>query len=333
MSPSSIVHAGVSKRRTARPIWPRWPPRQDFLRDISSACSRPPSASRPSATRWPIASAGWIGSLRVAPSVTDAIYEAGYAASSAAYRDSHQLGMAPRSLKAGGRNERIRHAAARTSLGPILIGATARGICMVEFGGERALLAELRRRFPEASIEPADAALKRWVKRVVAVIDDARPDPALPLDIRGTAFQMRVWQALTKLAARRNDGLLPSWPSASARPPVPVRSREPVPPMASRCWCPVTAWWPATAHSPVTSGASGASAACSSWNRRRTSLGDGPIAFARLAAMDIFRQIGRRRQYTGFGVGTGLRAAVWLLRLSASATKPEAFISSTKARK
>ena len=141
-------------------------------------------------------------SLRVAPSVTDAIYEAGYAASSAAYRDSHQLGMAPRSLKAGGRNERIRHAAARTSLGPILIGATASGICMVEFGGERALLAELRRRFPRASIEPADAALKRWVKRVVAVIDDARPDPALPLDIRGTAFQMRVWHTLTRLEER-----------------------------------------------------------------------------------------------------------------------------------
>jgi AraC family transcriptional regulator of adaptative response/methylated-DNA-[protein]-cysteine methyltransferase len=138
-------------------------------------------------------------SLRTAPSVTDAIYDAGYAASSGAYRDTRQLGIAPRSLKAGGHNEHIRHATASTSLGPILVGATTRGICMVEFGTQRTLLAELRRRFPKASIEPADTDLKRWVKRVVAAIDGARTDPALPLDIRGTAFQMRVWHALTQL--------------------------------------------------------------------------------------------------------------------------------------
>jgi AraC family transcriptional regulator, regulatory protein of adaptative response / methylated-DNA-[protein]-cysteine methyltransferase len=137
--------------------------------------------------------------LRSAPSVTDAIYDAGYAASSAAYRDSHHLGMAPRSLKAGGANEHIRHATATTSLGPILVGATARGICMVEFGATRALLAELRRRFPRAAIAPADVELKGWVKRVVKAIDAAVTDPGLPLDIRGTAFQSRVWQALTRL--------------------------------------------------------------------------------------------------------------------------------------
>jgi len=138
-------------------------------------------------------------SLRNAGSVTDAIYDAGYTASSGAYRDSQLLGMPPRSLKAGGLNEIIRHAAARTSLGPILVGATARGICMVEFGSPKALLAELRRRFPKASVEPADATLKKWVKRIIAVIDKARVDQGLPLDIRGTAFQMRVWNALTRL--------------------------------------------------------------------------------------------------------------------------------------
>lgn len=144
-------------------------------------------------------------SLRAAATVTDAIYEAGYAASSGAYRDSRQLGMAPRSLRAGGQHEQIQHAAAKTTLGPILVGATAQGICMVEFGPQRALLAELRRRFPGAAIEPASAALRRWVKRVVAVIDDTGADPGLPLDIRGTAFQMRVWQALTEL--RRGERL------------------------------------------------------------------------------------------------------------------------------
>jgi AraC family transcriptional regulator of adaptative response/methylated-DNA-[protein]-cysteine methyltransferase len=137
--------------------------------------------------------------LRIAGSVTDAIYDAGYAASSAAYRDSRQLGMAPRALRAGGANERIRHAAATTSLGPILVAATAKGICMVEFGAARTLAAELRRRFPKAEIAPADAELTDWVKRVVAAIDDSRTDPRLPLDIRGTAFQTRVWRALTRL--------------------------------------------------------------------------------------------------------------------------------------
>lgn len=135
--------------------------------------------------------------LRRAPSVTDAIYDAGYVASSAAYRDSQQLGMAPRKLNAGGRDEIIRHATASTSLGPILVAATASGICMVEFGRKAALLGELRGRFPGASITAADTALKRLVKRVVAVIDGADTDPGLPLDIRGTAFQMRVWHALT----------------------------------------------------------------------------------------------------------------------------------------
>ena len=139
--------------------------------------------------------------LRAAPSVTDAIYDAGYAASSAAYRDSQHLGMAPRRLQAGGEQEHIRHATAKTSLGPVRVGATTRGICMVEFGEERALLAELHRRFPKATIEPADAGMKAWVRQVVAVIDGSGPDTGLPLDIRGTAFQTRVWHTLTQLGS------------------------------------------------------------------------------------------------------------------------------------
>ncbi|MET0279538.1 MAG: methylated-DNA--[protein]-cysteine S-methyltransferase [Steroidobacteraceae bacterium] len=137
--------------------------------------------------------------LRDGESVTSAIYDAGYAGSSAAYRDSGSLGMPPRKLRGGGQNERIRHAAAGTSLGPILVAATERGICMVEFGAERALTEELRRRFPHAHVEAADPHLSGWVKRVVAVIDGTAPDSDLPLDIRGTAFQTRVWQALTRL--------------------------------------------------------------------------------------------------------------------------------------
>src|SRR6478752_3255891 len=97
--------------------------------------------------------------LRSAASVTEAIYDAGYAASSAAYRDSLALGMAPRRVRAGGENELIRFTTTSTSLGPALVAATGRGICMLEFGSERTLMSELKRRFPKASIERADEAL------------------------------------------------------------------------------------------------------------------------------------------------------------------------------
>ncbi|HMA11679.1 MAG TPA: methylated-DNA--[protein]-cysteine S-methyltransferase, partial [Steroidobacteraceae bacterium] len=129
-----------------------------------------------------------------------AIYDAGYAASSAAYRDSRQLGMPPAVLRAGGANESIRYATAATSLGPILVAATDRGICMVEFGHGKALVEQLRARFPKASLQSADAALDGWVRRVVEKIDSPLHEVGLPLDIRGTAFQRRVWHALTRLA-------------------------------------------------------------------------------------------------------------------------------------
>jgi AraC family transcriptional regulator of adaptative response/methylated-DNA-[protein]-cysteine methyltransferase len=138
--------------------------------------------------------------LRTASSVTDAIFDAGYATSSAAYRDSQALGMAPARLRAGGVNERIRYTTAETSLGAILVAATERGICMVEFGPQRVLLEELNRRFAKASIERADAELAEWVHKVVMLIDAPDGiDHGLPLDIRGTAFQQRVWNALTRL--------------------------------------------------------------------------------------------------------------------------------------
>lgn len=137
--------------------------------------------------------------LTDAPSVTAAIYGAGYEASSSAYRDSRTLGMSPRRLRAGGQGEFIRHAAATSTLGPLLVAATDRGICMVEFGTEPTLLKELRQRFPKAHIEPADQSLLQQILQVVACIDGAGAAPELPLDLRGTAFQMRVWRALTRI--------------------------------------------------------------------------------------------------------------------------------------
>jgi AraC family transcriptional regulator of adaptative response/methylated-DNA-[protein]-cysteine methyltransferase len=138
--------------------------------------------------------------LHAASSVTDAIYGAGYQGSSGAYRDSQSLGMAPRKLRRGGTGELIRYATASTSMGPILVAATQRGICLVEFGNDRQLLPALHARFGQARIEPADARLRGWIRKVVALVDEGGADPALPLDIRGTAFQTQVWRALTRLA-------------------------------------------------------------------------------------------------------------------------------------
>jgi AraC family transcriptional regulator of adaptative response/methylated-DNA-[protein]-cysteine methyltransferase len=136
--------------------------------------------------------------LRAAATVTDAIYDAGYQASSGAYRDSQSLGMSPTRLRAGGIGEAIRYTHVMSSLGEVLVAATDRGICMVEFGATRA---SLQARFPRASIGAADRTLQDLVKVVVSLIDDSRQAVQLPLDLRGTAFQLRVWQALARIPA------------------------------------------------------------------------------------------------------------------------------------
>ncbi|MET0240128.1 MAG: bifunctional DNA-binding transcriptional regulator/O6-methylguanine-DNA methyltransferase Ada [Sphingobium sp.] len=130
-----------------------------------------------------------------AGSVTEAIYEAGYEASSRAYADAKsRFGMTPSTRQAGGAGETIRHAVVPTSLGPLLIAATDKGLCRIAFDEDQA---DLAARFPNAEIIGEDAGFCALVQAVVAAVDDpmaARAD--LPLDIRGTAFQQAVWQAL-----------------------------------------------------------------------------------------------------------------------------------------
>jgi AraC family transcriptional regulator of adaptative response/methylated-DNA-[protein]-cysteine methyltransferase len=137
--------------------------------------------------------------LRKSSRVTDAIYEAGYSANSVAYRDSHMLGMAPDRFRKGGTDEVIRFCVTRCSLGPLLVAVTQRGVCAVEFVAASEAPASLQQRFPKAQIDSADPSQLRWVKDVVARVDDPRSTADLPLDIRGTAFQTRVWRALAKI--------------------------------------------------------------------------------------------------------------------------------------
>ncbi|MFZ2997604.1 bifunctional DNA-binding transcriptional regulator/O6-methylguanine-DNA methyltransferase Ada [Sphingobium sp.] len=127
-------------------------------------------------------------------SVTDAIYAAGYNAPSRAYADARaQLGMTPSAWQDGGRGVTIRWRTIDTSLGPMLVAATPRGLCRISFDeGEE----DFRARFPNADLRPADPELDRLATAVAALVDDPTATPDLPTDIGGTAFQQAVWAAL-----------------------------------------------------------------------------------------------------------------------------------------
>lgn len=140
--------------------------------------------------------------LQSQTSVTDAIYEAGYQASSRFYADAPtHLGMPPKHFKAGGIDVMIRHAIATTELGLMLIAATEKGLCMIHFGDSEADLNQLlRNRFPHARFAPSDSLFQQWVEELLAAVAKGQPPHIeLPLDIRGTAFQQQVWQALRKI--------------------------------------------------------------------------------------------------------------------------------------
>ena len=132
-------------------------------------------------------------------SVTDAVYAAGFNGSNRFYADvGPELGMAPRVARAGGRGEAVAFSIATTSLGPFLVAWTARGVCAGFFGDDTTTLeAELARRFPHAERTPLPPG--EWAQRLLAEAD-APTGLALPLDVKATAFQARVWQALRNIA-------------------------------------------------------------------------------------------------------------------------------------
>lgn len=126
--------------------------------------------------------------------VTDAIYEAGYAAPSRFYESSNaRFGMTPSAWRNGGAGVAIRWTVAATSLGPLLIAATDKGLCRVAFDEDILALAA---RFPRAEIIAGGAALADLAAQVVAEVEQPGRHTDLPLDVRGTAFQEAVWQAL-----------------------------------------------------------------------------------------------------------------------------------------
>jgi AraC family transcriptional regulator of adaptative response/methylated-DNA-[protein]-cysteine methyltransferase len=134
-------------------------------------------------------------------SVTEAIYDAGYNSNSRFYEKSnHILGMTPSNYRAGGANTEIRFAIGECSLGSILVAQSDRGICAILMGDDPDELArDLQDRFPRARLIGGDAAFEQLVAQVVGFVEAPGIGLDLPLDVRGTAFQQRVWQALREI--------------------------------------------------------------------------------------------------------------------------------------
>ena len=141
--------------------------------------------------------------LDATDSVTAAIYDAGYQSSGRFYEDAAGvLGMTPSDWRAGGANTAIRFAVGQCSLGAILVAASARGICAITLGDDPdELVRDLQDRFPRAELVGGDAAFEGVVAKVVGFVEAPGSGLDLPLDVRGTAFQQRVWQALRTIPA------------------------------------------------------------------------------------------------------------------------------------
>ncbi len=135
--------------------------------------------------------------------VTEAIYGAGYGSNGRFYETSDAvLGMTPSNYRAGGANTEIRFAVGECSLGSILVARSERGICAILLGDDPGALArDLQDRFPRAKLIGGDKGFERLVAKVVGFVEAPALGLDLPLDVRGTAFQQRVWQALRKIPA------------------------------------------------------------------------------------------------------------------------------------
>ncbi len=133
--------------------------------------------------------------------VTEAIYDAGYNSNGRFYEDSDEiLGMTPTAWRSGGADTEIRFAIGQCALGAILVAQSERGVCAIALGDDPdALARDLQDQFPRARLIGGDAGFEALVAKVVGFVEAPRVGLDLPLDVRGTAFQQRVWQALREI--------------------------------------------------------------------------------------------------------------------------------------
>ncbi len=147
--------------------------------------------------------------LKEGDGVAGAIFSAGFGSLSRVYGEpARNVGMTPKAYRAGGAGETIAYAWRDTSLGALLMAATERGVCFAQFGeAPETLLEQLRREFPNADLIASGAQdapeLDAWITALEAHLAGGAPRPELPLDLRGTAFQMKVWRFL--LSVRKGD--------------------------------------------------------------------------------------------------------------------------------
>jgi AraC family transcriptional regulator of adaptative response/methylated-DNA-[protein]-cysteine methyltransferase len=134
-------------------------------------------------------------------SITTAIYDAGFNSSGRFYETSSQLlGMTPRTFRAGGEGATIRFAVGECSLGSILVAASQRGICSIALGDDpAALVEEFQDQFPKAELIGGDEEFEQWVAQAIAFVEQPALGLRLPLEVRGTAFQHRVWMKLREI--------------------------------------------------------------------------------------------------------------------------------------
>lgn len=141
--------------------------------------------------------------LQTSGTITDAIVDAGYNANSRFYEQSNQiLGMKPSVYRFGGNNTKIRFAVGECTLGSILVASSSIGVCAILIGDSpESLVEDLQNRFPNAELIGGDTSYETTISKVVGFVEAPQFGLDLPLDIRGTAFQKRVWQALRNIPA------------------------------------------------------------------------------------------------------------------------------------
>jgi AraC family transcriptional regulator of adaptative response/methylated-DNA-[protein]-cysteine methyltransferase len=143
--------------------------------------------------------------LKSGGDITTAIFAAGYGSTSRVYgKAMRNIGMTPKSYRAGGEGEVLTWACRDTLLGPLMMAATDRGVCFAQFGeSSETLRQQLQNEFPRAELvgfeNSAGHQLDQWIDALNAYLKNRQPRPELPLDLKGTAFQIRVWQFLLSL--------------------------------------------------------------------------------------------------------------------------------------
>lgn len=145
--------------------------------------------------------------LKAGEGVTGAIFESGYGSPSRFYeKAARRIGMTPRAYRAGGSGESIAFASRPTAFGHLMMAATDKGVCFVMFGDSHDdLYEQLRAEFPKAALEPSpendERLLDGWMEALEAHLIEGAPRPEVPLDLRGTAFQIKVWRFLLSIPA------------------------------------------------------------------------------------------------------------------------------------